>query len=99
MSGEVPVALRIPIEELQPADIVFFGSRGPESKPAEVGHMGIYLGGGWFVHSSSHGVTLDPMTGWYQSRFAWARRPLAEAGLDAEPTAEPTAEPAAPAAS
>ena len=44
--------------------------------------MGIYLGNGWFVHSSSHGVTLDPMTGWYQTRFAWARRPLAEAGLE-----------------
>ena len=83
MSGEVPAALRKPIEALEPADIVFFGSRGPRSLPAEINHMGIYLGGGWFVNSSSQGVTLDPMTDWYAEHFAWARRPLAEVGLDA----------------
>jgi cell wall-associated NlpC family hydrolase len=44
--------------------------------------MGIYVGNGWFVHSSDHGVTLQPLTGWYEARFAWARRPLAEAGLE-----------------
>jgi hypothetical protein len=26
-------------------------------------------------------VTLTPFAGWYRERFAWARRPLAEAGL------------------
>ncbi len=31
--------------------------------------MGIYVGNGWFVHSSSHGVTLDPMTGWYADQL------------------------------
>jgi cell wall-associated NlpC family hydrolase len=82
MSGEVPAALRVPIDVLEPADVVFFGSSGAHSLPAEIGHMGIYLGNGWIVHSSSHGVTLDPMTGWYANRFAWARRPLAEAGLE-----------------
>ena len=44
-------------------------------------HMGIYAGSGWMVHSSDRGTTLTPMTGWYETRFAWARRPLAEAGL------------------
>jgi cell wall-associated NlpC family hydrolase len=83
MSGEVPPALRLPLADLQPADVVFFGSHGTQSTPAEVGHMGIYVGNGWFVHSSSHGVTLEPLRGWYLSRFAWARRPLAEAGLEA----------------
>ena len=92
MSGEVPAALRLPVAGLEPADVVFFGSRGPRSKPAEVGHMGIYVGSGWFVHSSGHGVTLDLMTGWYESRLAWARRPLAEAGLEtAGSPAPPTA--------
>jgi len=81
MSGEVPAALRLPIAGLEPADLVFFGSHGSQSTPNEVGHMGVYLGAGWFVHSSGHGVTLDPMTGWYRTRFAWARRPLVEAGL------------------
>jgi cell wall-associated NlpC family hydrolase len=45
--------------------------------------MGIYVGNGWFVHSSSAGVTLQPLEGWYTKTFAWARRPLLEAGLTA----------------
>ena len=82
MSGEVPRSERIPRAALQPGDVVFFGSRGPSSKPAQVGHMGIYVGNGWFVHSSDRGVALLPMTGWYETRFAWGRRPLAEAGVE-----------------
>jgi cell wall-associated NlpC family hydrolase len=82
MSGEVPRSRRIPFGALEPADVVFFGARGPSSKPAQVNHMGIYLGNGWFVHSSDRGVTLQPLTGWYETQFAWARRPLAEAGLE-----------------
>jgi len=81
MSGEVARAARIPRDSLEPGDLVFFGSRGSASKPVEVGHMGIYVGNGWMVHSSDRGTTLTPMTGWYETRFAWGRRPLAEAGL------------------
>jgi len=81
MSGEVPVAQRIGLADLQPADVIFFGDRGPRSQPAQVGHMGIYVGNGWFVHSSGYGVALARLDGWYSREFAWARRPLAEAGL------------------
>jgi cell wall-associated NlpC family hydrolase len=81
MSGEVALSARVTRDELRPGDLVFFGARGPQSKPAEVGHMGIYLGNGWMVHSSDRGTTLTPMTGWYETRFAWGRSPLAEAGL------------------
>jgi hypothetical protein len=82
MSGEVPPAQRIPFAKLQPADVVFFGAQGSKSKPAQIDHMGIYVGGGWFVHSSEQGVALAPITAdWYGRRFAWGRRPLAEAGL------------------
>jgi cell wall-associated NlpC family hydrolase len=83
MSGEVPRAQRIGFADLAPGDVVFFGAKGPRSKPAEVNHMGIYLGNGWFIHSSGYGVALAELTGWYRTRFAWARRPLAEAGLSA----------------
>jgi cell wall-associated NlpC family hydrolase len=82
MSGEVGRALRVGRAALAPGDVVFFGSRGPRSKPSEVGHMGIYVGTGWFVHSSRFGTTLTPMTGWYETTFAWARSPLVEAGLE-----------------
>jgi len=81
MSGEVPPAARLTRNVLEPADVVFFGPRGPRSKPNEVGHMGIYLGNGWIVHSSRFGTTLTPMTDWYETSFAWGRRPLAEAGI------------------
>jgi cell wall-associated NlpC family hydrolase len=83
MSSEVPAAKRIALDALQPADVVFFGAKGPKSKPAQVDHMGIYLGDGWFIHSSGYGVAIASLTGWYAKRFAWARRPLAEAGLGA----------------
>jgi cell wall-associated NlpC family hydrolase len=81
MSGEVARSLRIRLDAIQPGDVVFFGERGPRSKPGQISHMGIYLGGGWMAHSSSRGTTLVPLAGWYLERFAWARRPLAEAGL------------------
>jgi cell wall-associated NlpC family hydrolase len=82
LSAEVGPAKRIrKPESLQPGDIVFQGAAGASSKPAQVDHAGIYLGGGWFVHSSRHGTTLHPFEGWYRERFAWARRPLREAGL------------------
>jgi cell wall-associated NlpC family hydrolase len=81
MSGEVPITKRISLVKLQPADVIFFGAKGPKSKPAQVDHMGVYLGNGWFIHSSRYGVALETLTGWYAKRFAWGRRPLAEAGL------------------
>jgi cell wall-associated NlpC family hydrolase len=81
MSAEVPKAQRIGAAKLQPGDVVFFGSRGLKSKPGQIDHMGISLGNGWLIHSSAYGVALAPLDGWYAKRFAWARRPLAEAYL------------------
>ena len=81
MSGEVPRSERIGFAKLQPADVIFFGARGPRSQPSEVDHMGIYIGNGWFIHSSDYGVALATLDGWYHREFAWGRRPLAEAGL------------------
>ena len=81
MSGEVPKTKRIPYAKLAPGDVVFFGPAGPRSKPASIGHAGIYLGTGWMIHSSGQGVAVTPLTGWYRQQFAWGRRPLAEAGL------------------
>ena len=81
MSGAVKKRKRIRIGDIQPGDILFFGKKGPKSKPKHVGHSAISIGGGWFVHSSRSGTTLHPLTGWYADTFAWARRPLAEAVL------------------
>ncbi|MHB8059944.1 MAG: C40 family peptidase [Gaiellaceae bacterium] len=81
MSGEVGRAKRIAIDALEPGDVIFFGAKGPRSKPSQINHTGIYLGAGWLIHSSGYGVAVAPLDGWYSERFAWARRPLAEAGL------------------
>jgi cell wall-associated NlpC family hydrolase len=81
MSGEVPRSARITAANLQPGDVMFFGANGPKSKPGVVDHTALYLGNGWFVQSCGEGVTLLPFDGWYTRTFAWARRPLREAGL------------------
>jgi cell wall-associated NlpC family hydrolase len=81
MSGEVPRSELVDFAHLQPADVIFFGKRGPRSSPSQVDHMAIYLGNGWFIQSSDHGVALARLDGWYRHEFAWGRRPLREAGL------------------
>ncbi len=80
MSGDVPRGERIGLENLEPGDVLFFG-HGRRSKPAQVDHAAIYLGNGWLINSSSFGVAIAPLDGWFRESFAWARRPLAEAGL------------------
>jgi peptidoglycan DL-endopeptidase CwlO len=53
--------------DLQPGDLVFFNG---------LGHNGIYVGGGSFIHSPHTGdvVKISSMTGWYTSTYVGARR-------------------------
>ncbi len=80
MAGGVTRKDRIGIKSLEPGDVLFFG-QGPHSKVAEIGHTAIYLGNGWMIESGGQGVSLGSLS-WYTKTFAWARRPLAEAGLE-----------------
>jgi cell wall-associated NlpC family hydrolase len=82
MSVEVPRSKRIALAKLQPADVLFFGTKGTKSTGPQVFHTGIYVGNGWFVQSSDYGVALAQLSGWYKKKFAWGRRPLQEAGLE-----------------
>jgi cell wall-associated NlpC family hydrolase len=82
MSVEVPSSQRIAFKKLQPADLIFFGTKGPKSNGAQVFHTAIYVGNGWFIQSSGEGVALAPLSDWYAKKFAWGRRPLHEAGLE-----------------
>jgi peptidoglycan DL-endopeptidase CwlO len=52
---------------LQPGDLVFFDG---------LGHEGIYVGGGSFIHAPHSGdvVKISSMTGWYSSTYVGARR-------------------------
>ena len=52
---------------LQPGDLVFFNG---------LGHVGLYIGGGQFVHAPHTGsyVKIDSLSGWYASTYVGARR-------------------------
>ena len=54
-------------DQLQPGDLVFFNG---------LGHMGIYVGGGNFIHSPHTGdvVKISSMSGWYAQTYVGARR-------------------------
>jgi hypothetical protein len=57
---------------MKPGDLVFFRTvRG-----RRVGHVGIYVGNGKFIHASSKkGVRVDSLgSGYYNNRFVGARR-------------------------
>jgi peptidoglycan DL-endopeptidase CwlO len=53
--------------QLQPGDLVFFNG---------LGHNGIYVGGGSFIHSPHTGdvVKISSISGWYSSTWVGARR-------------------------
>ncbi|WP_211260765.1 C40 family peptidase [Pseudoxanthomonas dokdonensis] len=64
---------RLPPQQLAPADLVFFGSRG------NVSHVGIYVGEGRFVHAPSSGgtVRLDYLDGpYWRDHYSGAKRVL-----------------------
>lgn len=50
-TGE-PVDVSQGLDNLQPADLVFFGREATEDKPERITHVAIYLGDGKIIHSS-----------------------------------------------
>jgi cell wall-associated NlpC family hydrolase len=71
---------RITRDKLKCGDLIFFGPKGPKSSVNSIYHAALYLGRGWFIHStgSSDGVTLGSLnnSSYYKSMFAWGRRVL-----------------------
>jgi cell wall-associated NlpC family hydrolase len=59
----VPVAR----SDLQPGDLVFFDG---------LGHVGLYIGGGQFIHAPHTGtvVQISSLSGWYSDTYVGARR-------------------------
>jgi cell wall-associated NlpC family hydrolase len=58
---------RIARSSLRPGDLVFFDG---------LGHVGMYIGNGRFIHAPHTGtrVRIETLHGWYSSRFSGARR-------------------------
>jgi cell wall-associated NlpC family hydrolase len=79
MAGEIRKGERIHLEDVQPGDLLFFGSASFGAKATEAGvdHVGIALSEHWMIHSSAQGVYVSSLDdGWRRDRFAWARRVL-----------------------
>ncbi len=57
---------------LLPGDLLFFCS---DASP-RISHTGIFIGGGQFIHASSHtkSVRVDRLSGSYEQNFSYARR-------------------------
>jgi cell wall-associated NlpC family hydrolase len=58
---------KVPRRALKPGDLVFFDG---------VGHVGLYIGSGRFIHAPHTGtrVSIDSLGGWYSARYDGARR-------------------------
>ena len=65
--GQFDVGRRVARTRLRPGDLVFFDG---------LGHVGIYVGHGRFIHAPHTGtrVAIEPLAGWYGSRYDGARR-------------------------
>ena len=66
-SAQYAAVKHIPREYRRKGDLVFFYG---------LGHAGIYLGRGRFVHAANarDDVTIDTLTGWYRDHYVGARR-------------------------
>jgi hypothetical protein len=69
---------RIVRSKLKCGDLMFFGPNGPSSSAGSIYHAALYLGRGWFIHStgSADGVTLASLdrSSYWRQHFAWGRR-------------------------
>lgn len=73
-SGQLSNGVKVSRDQLRPGDLIFFDN-GQVSTP--VSHVGIYIGGGNFIHAStnSYVVEINTLNGSYYSRiYAGARR-------------------------
>jgi cell wall-associated NlpC family hydrolase len=76
---------RITRSSLKPGDLIFFGPNGPRSGVSTIYHAGLYLGKGWFVHStgSADGVSISSLNwnDYWKNTLAWGRRLLTKTEL------------------
>lgn len=70
--SQVQQGVSVSRSNLQSGDLVFFNTY------ENFGHVGIYIGGGRFIHAAtgSAKITISSLTGYYDERYAGARRIL-----------------------
>ncbi len=76
-SDQAKHGTKVAKSELEPGDLVFFNSPGNKNG---IGHVGIYIGNGSFIHASSGSspkvIISDLTSGNYNDRYVTARRIL-----------------------
>jgi cell wall-associated NlpC family hydrolase len=78
-AGEIPKSQRLHLSQIQPGDLLFFGSAKFRDRATEqnVIHEGIALSKDFVIHSSDQGVYVLPLyEGWLHDELAWGRRVL-----------------------
>jgi len=67
--GQFGMGRRVSRARLRPGDLLFFDG---------LGHVGLYVGRGRFIHAPHTGtrVSIDTLSGWYAGRYDGARRLL-----------------------
>jgi cell wall-associated NlpC family hydrolase len=79
-AGEIVRSARVRLDDVRPADLVFFGPGRFWQRATErrIVHEGIALSPDWMIHSSDQGVYVSPLRleAWRAKRFSWARRVL-----------------------
>jgi cell wall-associated NlpC family hydrolase len=79
MANEIPRSQRLHLDQVQAGDLVFFGPGRIWQRVTEarIVHVGIAMGNGWMINSSSQGVTVAPLfEDWRVKWFSFARRVL-----------------------
>lgn len=70
-SSQYYMSADISLSEAAAGDLIFFNTEGG------ISHVGIYLGGGSFIHAScSYGVTIDTLSGYYADCYVGVGRIL-----------------------
>lgn len=59
-SQQIKCGERVPLDQLQRGDLVYFGTAATDDKPMRVTHVGIYLGNNKIIHSS-HRVRINSL--------------------------------------
>jgi len=73
MTAQINSGIPVARGDLRPGDIVFFNN----APGGRLGHNGIYIGGGNFIHSANprRGVVIDTINnGYYNTHYYTARR-------------------------
>jgi cell wall-associated NlpC family hydrolase len=65
----------VPVDQLQPGDLMFFYTPGRYASNRIVGHVGMYAGNGQIIQTFGHpGVTISPFNSYWRNRLLFVKR-------------------------